>query len=51
MQYKDYIFFVSVWDIVSLNHLDCTLAEIRYNSNTYAVLLLSIISIIDIYCL
>jgi hypothetical protein len=23
--------------IVSLNLLDCTLAEIRYNSNTYAV--------------
>ena len=44
-------FFVSMCDIVSLNFLDCTLAEIRYNSNTYAVLLRSIISIIDIYCL
>jgi hypothetical protein len=44
-------FFVSVCDIVSLNLLDCTLVEIRYNSNIYAVLLLSIISIIDIYCL
>jgi hypothetical protein len=44
-------FFVSVCDIVSLNLLDCTLEEIRYNSNTYAVLLLSIISIMDIYCL
>ena len=44
-------FFVSMCDIVSLNLLNCTLAEIRYNSNTYAVLLLSIISIIDIYCL
>jgi hypothetical protein len=36
-------------DIVYLDLLDCNLAEIRYNSNTYAVLLLSIISIIDIY--
>ena len=30
-------FFVSMCDIVSLNLLDCTLAEIGYNSNTYAV--------------
>ena len=30
-------FFVSMCDIVSLNFLDCTLAEIRYNNNTYAV--------------
>ena len=44
-------FFVSMCDIVSLNFLDYTLAEVRYNSNTYAVSLLSIISIIDIYCL